>query len=126
MTVLASSRSHIALTSLSALARSAPASSNSMVLPTRTPATSPKPSPCKAPSMALPWTSSTPGLRKTSTLAFIRNSSLQLAALDHRRHLAHDAQAPRDLGIALDDIAQIAAEAVLVQLFVGLAVPQPA
>ena len=52
ITVLASSFSAMALASASALALSDPVTSNSMVLPTRTLATSPQPRPCRAPSMA--------------------------------------------------------------------------
>src|SRR5262245_19743496 len=40
--------------------------------------------------------------------------------------LAHDAEALGDFGIGLDQAAEIAAEAVLVELVVGLDVPQPA
>src|SRR4249919_3985993 len=40
--------------------------------------------------------------------------------------LAHDAEPARDLGIGLEQAAQIAAEAVLVEFLVRLDVPQPA
>src|SRR5436305_10148806 len=100
MTVFASSLSHIALTSASAEAASPAARSNSMVLPTRTCSTPAQPSPCSACSTALPCTSSTPGFRNTCTLAF--SAILVQPPLDHRRHLLHDPQPARHLGIALD------------------------
>src|SRR6516165_6568518 len=40
--------------------------------------------------------------------------------------LAHDAEPFGDFGIGLDEAAEIAAEAVFVELLVGLDVPQPA
>src|SRR5262249_42661557 len=40
--------------------------------------------------------------------------------------LAHDAEPPGDLGIGLEQSAEIAAEAVLVELLARLDVPQPA
>ena len=40
--------------------------------------------------------------------------------------LAHDAKAFGDFGVGLDQAAEIAAETVLVELVVGLDVPQPA
>ena len=46
--------------------------------------------------------------------------------LNHGRHVLHDAEAAGHLGVALDHIAQIAAEAVLVQLLARRAVPQAA
>src|SRR6185437_12947424 len=137
MTVLARSLSHMALTSASAACASLAARSNSMVRPTRTPLTPPQPRPCSACSTALPCTSSTPGLRNTWTTAFIRRPAAELfrqpsgrpqrswllalmqAPLDHGRHLLHDPQAPGDLRVALDHVAEVAAEAVLVELLVG-------
>src|SRR5215831_17349964 len=143
MTVLASSRSHMAVTSASA----APA----------------QPSPCSAFSTALPWTSSTPGFRNTWTMAFItpppggdglgvRGSRKRPgggespppgvlwtppspqgggfgsmnAPLNHRRHLLHDAESAGDFGIALDHVAKVAAEPILVELLVRGGVPQAA
>src|SRR5579859_1862306 len=85
--------------------------------PTRTPSTWLQPSPCSAVSTALPWTSSTPGLRKTWTTAFIARSLD--AALDNGGHLLHHAQAPGHFGVALDDVAEVAPEAVLVELLGG-------
>src|SRR5215472_5544916 len=114
-----------------ALARSVSASSSSIYLPWRTSSTPAKPSPPRAWAMARPWGSRTPFLRVIWTFAFMR---FPVGALLHRiraGHVAgaafgHDAQTPRDLLIGLCHLAEIAAEAVLVQLLVGLDVPEPA
>src|SRR5665213_154774 len=104
----------MAATSASAAAFSVVDRSNSITRPTRTLATPSQPSPCRAFSTALPWTSRTPGLRKTWTVAFTPTS--RHAALNHGGHFLHDPQPPRHLGVAFDDVAEVAAEAVLVEL----------
>src|SRR5208283_652581 len=102
----------MALTSASAAARSCAARSNSITRPTRTLETPSQPRPCSAFSTTLPCTSSTPGLRNTWTVAFTSVDP----ALNHCRHLLHDAQPPRHLGVALDHCAEVAPEPVFVEL----------
>src|SRR5215831_8963958 len=134
MMTLASSLSAASLSAASARASSTLSISMSNTLPWRTLAMPETPSDLSAPSIALPWGSSTPGLRVTVTRAFIaaagREKSLPLH--EHRARslrtlvLAHDAEALGDLGIGLEQAAEIAAEAVHVELLVRLDVPQPA
>src|ERR1700756_1024221 len=71
MITLARSLSAAALSAASARAGSMLSSSMSNTLPWRTLATPEMPSDLSAPSIALPWGSSTPGLRVTVTRAFI-------------------------------------------------------
>src|SRR6185295_15425593 len=70
ITVLASSFSHIALSSVLAFSASLPDNSRSITLPWRTSPTEPKPSPFRAWPMALPCGSRTPFLRVMKTRAF--------------------------------------------------------
>src|ERR1700761_9559232 len=75
--------------------------------------------------MALPCGSSTPSLGMTKTRAFIllhRFRCLEIAGAA----FGQDAKTPRNLLIGLLDLAEIAAETVLVELFVGLEVPETA
>src|ERR1051326_2785363 len=69
MTGLASNLLHICCTACRALASSGASRVISRYLPTRTPETDAKPSVCSPPSTALPWGSSTTGLRVTCTRA---------------------------------------------------------
>src|SRR5215831_15770967 len=129
MTVLAKSLAHIASTLALALARSVSVSSSSMYLPWRTSATPPKPSPSSAWAIARPWGSRTPFLSVIWTFAFMPPSpSLHRVRAGHvpGAALGHDAQAPSDLLIGFRHLAEVAAEAVLVQLLIGLDVPEPA
>src|SRR6516165_4164616 len=127
----------------------------SKTLPCRTLVTPPTPSERSAPSMALPCGSRIPGLSVTVTRAFIahcismnrprRNTGVRSGAIwgkaspdgssafDQDRSgalrplaLAHDAKPLGNFGIGLDQSAQIASEAVLVELFVRFDIPQPA
>src|SRR5688572_14229637 len=102
--------------------------SSSMTLARRTPPTPSKPRLARARWMAWASGSSTPGRNETSTRAFTATPPL----LDHlrplevaRAGLGQDAQAPRDLGIGLLHVAEVAPEPVLVQLLVGARIPQP-
>src|ERR1700744_2109491 len=101
----------------------------SNTLPWRTLATPSTPSDFSAPSMALPWGSRMPVFRVTVTRAF---TALASALHQHRpgtrRPLVfhQDTKPLGDLGIGLQQPAQIPAEAVLVELLVRLDVPQPA
>src|SRR5262249_46748436 len=131
--VLASTFRH--MPSSRALARtvSVSLSSSSMYLPWRTSPTSAKPSRLRECPMAFPWGSSTPCLRVTWTLAFISPRSLQRRLLQGggTAHVARplidqDAEPPRHLLVGLLDLAEVAAETVLVHLFVGPEIPQPA
>src|ERR1043166_8771957 len=176
MMTLARSLSAASLSTASARAASTLSSSMSNTLPWRTLATPEMPNDLSAPSIALPWGSSTPGLRVTVTRAFIaapltspwrgevgrrsrpgggetkremdrrertaprradarRRPSPSGGGLSLHQHragalgalvLAHDAEAPGDFGIGLHEAAEVAAEAVHVELLVGLDVPQPA
>ena len=49
-----------------------------------------------------------------------------LAARSHATTAERRADAPRHLAVVLDHAAQIAAEAILVELLAGLRIPQPA
>src|SRR6516162_2998469 len=111
-----------------ALAPSVSASSSSIYLPWRTSSTPANPSPPSAWAMARPWGSRTPFLRVIWTFAFISSCLLHRVRAGHVAGAAfgHDAQAPRDLLVGLRHLAEIAAEAVLVQLLIGLDVPKPA
>src|SRR5215471_17023073 len=154
MITLARSLSAACFSTASARASSALSISMSNTLPCRTLATPATPSDLSAPSMALPCGSSTPVFRVTVTRAFIaknlshrsvtgadwpprnmvraRPQRRTLALHKHRagplRTLAlrHDAEALGDIRIGFEQPAEIAAEAVLVELVVGLDVPQPA
>src|SRR5262245_5515073 len=104
-----------------------------MYLPWRTSPTSAKPRRLRECPMALPWGSSTPCLRVTWTLAFISPRSLQRRLLQGRgaAHVARplvdqDAESARHLLVGFLDLAEVAPEAVLVHLFVGPEIPQPA
>src|ERR1700731_5064054 len=100
----------------------------SNTLPWRTLATPSTPSDFRAPSIALPCGSRMPDFRVTVTRAFTSKSS---ALHQHRTRagrplvLHQDAQALGDLGIGLQEPAEIPAEAILVELLVRLDVPQP-
>src|SRR3984957_10867678 len=66
-------------------------------------------------------------------VAMLRVARCCASALDQHRPgalrplaFAHDAQALRDFGIGFEQAAEVAAEAVLVELLVRLDVPQPA
>src|SRR5262249_44800894 len=105
--------------------------SSSITFPWRTSRTPAKPRLCRAWPIAVPCGSSTPDFRVTWTRAFIdfgeTGSLHRLRALEVARPaLGQDAKPARHFLIRLLDIAEIAAKAVLVQLFVGLDVPQPA
>src|ERR1051325_9781957 len=141
---LASSFSAASLSALSARATSSSSSSISNTLPWRTLATPAMPSALSAPSIALPWGSSTPDFRVTVTRARNvisacrhprwgesdrgprgpRMSSVCTRSTLHqdRPHalralaLAHDAEPLGDFGIGLEQNAEIAAEAILVEL----------
>src|SRR5579883_1513261 len=123
-----------------ALVLSFSASTSSMYLPWRTSPTLPKPRPCSACCTALPWGSSTPLLRVMWTFAFNAVSSdfnpglwagigslLQSGGAFHvgGPALGQNPQAPRHFLISFLDPAQVAAEAILVHLLVGLGIPQP-
>src|SRR6185437_2152652 len=139
MTVLASSLRAISSAVARALAGSVSLSSSSMTLPARTSFTPAKPSVPRAWAMALPWGSSTPFFSITVTTAFTIPTSL-LAALPmhsvslHRLRafevahagLGQDAQTLGHFLVGFLDLPQVAAEAVLVHLLVGFAVPQTA
>src|SRR5262249_35811617 len=121
-------------------------SSMSNTLPWRTPATPPMPSDFSAPSMALPCGSRTLGLSVTVMRAFmsVRTAPSRRAARARagarrrspfhqnragsarRLVLAHDAEPLGDFRVGLQEAAEVAAEAVLVELLVRLDVPQPA
>src|SRR5947209_8766799 len=128
MTVFANSLSAAAFRVASAFALSEPDISISNTLPCRTLATPSTPSDFNAPSMALPCGSRMPDFRVTVTRAFTFAS-----ALDQHRTGAgwplvfhQDAQTLGDLGIGLQQSAEIPAETILVELLVRLDVPQPA
>src|ERR1700756_994970 len=78
--------------------------------------------------MALPCGSSTPSFGITNTRAFMRLASLhRRRALDIARcAFGQDAEPARDLLIRLFDLTEVAAESVLVELLVGLEVPEAA
>src|ERR1700760_577111 len=101
----------------------------SNTLPWRTLATPSTPSDFSAPSMALPCGSRMPVFSVTVTRAF----TCRPLALDQHRAgtrgplvLHEDAEAFCNLGIGLEQPAEIPAEAILVELLVRLDVPQPA
>src|SRR6516164_6515223 len=109
----------------------------SNTLPWRTLATPSTPSDFSAPSMALPCGSRMPDFSVTVTRAFTSiPSALPSAfasALDQDRARAgrplvlhQDAQALGHFRVGLQQSAEIAAEAVLVELLVRLDIPQPA
>src|SRR5215813_5381581 len=143
MMVLASRVSAAFLSVVSACARSVPSNSTSNTLPWRTLAIPATPSALRAPSMALPCGSSTPDFSVTVTRAFIARrpgSPFKPAqGLEHRAPptiprgsssalhqdrpgplgplvLANDSEALCDLGIGLKQPAEVASEAILVQL----------
>src|SRR5882672_9540321 len=82
--------------------------------------------------MALPCGSRTPVLSVTLMRAFMLLASVRLGADQHgatalgTRVLGENAQAPRHFLIGLQHAAEIAAEAVLVQLVGGRGVPETA
>src|SRR5664279_3934227 len=99
----------------------------SNTLPWRTLATPSTPSDFSAPSIALPCGSRMPDFSVTVTRAFTSSPS----ALDQHRTrtggslvLHQNPQPLGDLGIGLQQPAEIPAEAVLVELLVRLDVPQ--
>src|SRR5215470_682624 len=102
----------------------------SNTLPWRTLATPSTPRDFSAPSMALPWGSRIPVFSVTVTRAF--TAPIPLALHQHRAGagrtlvLHEDAEPLRHFGIGLEQPAEIAAQAVLVQLLVGFDTPQPA
>src|SRR5262249_1499376 len=128
MTVLARSFLHIASTASRARAWSVSCRSSSMYLPWRTSATLAKPSEPSACWMARPCGSSTPVLRVMWTLAFKRGPSLHRVRALHvaQAGLRQDAEAARHFLIGLGHLTEVLTEAVLVELLVGLHVPQPA
>src|SRR5262245_54889506 len=106
-----------------------------MNLPWRTSPTLSKPSEWRALAMARPCGSRTPFFKVIWTRAFMTlRSSQSVNASLHRGGTLHvarpafgeNAQAARDFLIGLFDIAEVAAEAVLVELLAGLGVPEPA
>src|SRR6185437_392829 len=100
-----------------------------MTLPWRTSPTPLKPSVPRAWPIALPCGSSTPSLGMTKTRAFIslnRRRASNVARGIARRAFGEEAEAARYLLVGFLDSAEIAAEAVLVELLVGLQVPEPA
>src|SRR4029077_12361261 len=117
-----------------ALPRSVSLRSSSIYLPWRTSLTPAKPRPSRAWAMARPWGSSTPFFRVMCTRAFIVGAFSLLHWLLHglwalhvaRAALGKNSKPARHFLISLGDLAQVAAEAVLVQLFVCLDVPQAA
>src|SRR5436305_12062477 len=100
----------------------------SNTLPWRTLATPSTPSDFNAPSMALPCGSRMPDFRVTVTRAFTFASAFDQHRTRARWPLVfhQDAQTLGDLGIGLQQSAEIPAEAILVELLVRLDVPQPA
>src|SRR5690606_34097488 len=68
------------------------------------------------------------GFQRDGDARFHRRSALHQHRAGPGRALvlAHDAEPLGDLGVSLDEAAEIAAEAVLVELLVRLDVPQPA
>src|SRR5947208_5553406 len=100
----------------------------SNTLPWRTLATPSTPRDFKAPSIALPCGSRMPDFSVTKTRAFIGRSSLDQHRTGSSRALVfhHDAQPLGNLGVGLEQTAEIAAETILVELLVRLDVPQPA
>src|SRR5215471_17048437 len=121
MTGLASRSWHIFSTLARTSALSVPSISISISLPWRTSPTPVKPSEARALPIALPCGSSTPVLRLTCTRAFIGQFSLDRPRPLEvgRSPFGEDAEAARDLLIALGDFLQIFAEAVLVELLAG-------
>src|SRR5262245_41154705 len=117
----------------------------SNTLPWRTLAMASMPSDFNAPSIAFPCGSRMPAFSVTVTRAFIaadapkrrrgqmpppkRDTRASASLHQHRpaalRRFAfgHDAEAFGDFGIGFDQAAEIAAEAVLVELLVGLHIP---
>src|SRR5579862_1999686 len=77
---------------------------------------------------ALPWGSRTPSLGMMKTRAFTGALSLhRRRAFDIAgRAFGQNAKTPRNFLISLLDLAEVAAEAVLVELLVGLHVPEAA
>src|SRR5687768_12314683 len=129
MTGLASSLPHIASTAARALFGSLSSRSSSMTLPWRTSRTPAKPRLCSAWPIALPWGSRTPDFKVTWMRAFIPElrSLHRLGALEIPRPAFGENPEPAgDLLIGFLDISEVAAEAVFVQLLVGLDVPKPA
>src|SRR4051812_43306249 len=129
---LASSRSHIARTRASACLGSPGASSISIYLPWRTSRTPSKPRPLSACAMALPCGSRTAGFKVMCTRAFM-DAPQPTRSIHDPGNLVHVAlvlgQHAEPAGhflIRLLDAAEIVAEAVLIELFVGFGVPQPA
>src|SRR6476619_3904484 len=105
----------------------------SNTLPWRTLATPSTPSDFSAPSMALPCGSRMPDFRVTVTRAFtILSLEHDLVGKpvptfpEHASALHQDAQPLCDLRIGFQKPAEVAAEAILVELLVGFDVPQPA
>src|SRR3954452_5400401 len=126
MTVFAKSLSAASFSAASALALSAPDSSMSNTLPWRTLAMPSTPSDFSAPSMALPWGSRMPFFNVTVTRAFTTTSALhQYRTRARGPFVFHEnAEALGDLRIGLQQPAEVPAEPVLVELLVGLDVPQ--
>src|SRR5438552_5587139 len=129
MTVLASSLRQMSSSSALTFALSEFLRSISKYLPWRTCSMPEKPSEPKAPSMALPCGSSTPFFKVTLIFACIRCS----IAFDELRtrtlglaELGHDAETLRHFLIGFDETAHVTAEAVLVQLVLGLDIPKAA
>src|SRR5258706_15849223 len=130
---LASSRTHMALTRASACFGSPGASSISIYLPWRTSRTPSNPNPLSAWAMALPCGSRTAGFSVICTRAFTGASQVEPGSIDDSRNLRdlafilrQHAEPARHLLIGFLDVAEIVAEAVHIELFVGFGVPQPA
>src|ERR1700693_2864429 len=129
ITVFASSLSAASFNAASALALSEPDSSMSNTLPWRTLATPSTPSDFSAPSMALPCGSRMPDFKVTVTRAFTKATSAlhQHRTGARRPFVFHQNPQPLgDFGVGLQQAAEIAAKAILVELLVRLDIPQPA
>ncbi len=125
ITVLASSLRAISSACARARAGSVSSSSSSITLPARTSPTLPKPRPRSAWPIALPCGIEHARLqhhRDASPLHCIISGPFR----SRDAGLGQDAEPARDFLVGLLDLAEVAAEAVLVHLLVGLGVPQAA
>src|ERR671929_360216 len=105
-------------------------SSSSMTLPWRTSRTPEKPRLFRAWPMAVPCGSSTPDFKVTWTRAFMGLAAFSLHCLGtfevSRSAFRQDAKPTRHFLVGLLDIAEIAAEAVLIEFLVRFEIPEPA
>src|SRR5215207_7096535 len=125
--VLARSFSHIDLICDLAFSASVSLISSSMYFPCLTFSTPVNPSEPSAPSMALPCGSRTPFFSVILIFAFMSVGFHQLRLRTLRQlTLAEDAEPSGDVLIGFDEAAEVAAEAILVELVVGFHVPQAA